>query len=188
MTRSVLRFLALPLAFFVTACTTTYPNRNPVGETFPSVSGETLEKERVALPKAYEGAPALYMVGYVQETQFDLDRWTIGLVQTSFPCRIVEVPTIPGAIPSMIKGTIDEGMRKGIPSEDWASVITLYGSNAQPVAEFTGNENPRNGRILLLDKDGTVQWFWDQGFSAKRLMELGALADKLKGEAATTTP
>lgn len=182
MTGKAIRFLAFPLALLMGACTTTFPNRNPVGETFPSVAGETLEKERVELPKAFEGAPALYMVGYIQETQFDLDRWTIGLVQTSFPCRIIEVPTIPGAIPSMIKGTIDEGMRKGIPSEDWASVITLYGDNATPVAEFTGNENPRNGRILLLDKNGTVQWFWDQGFSAKRLMELNKLATKLKGE------
>ena len=111
--------------------------------------------------------------------QFDLDRWTIGLVQIGFTCRIIEVPTIPGAIPSMMKGTIDDGMRDGIPSEDWANVITLYGDEATPVARFTGNRNPRNGRILLLDKDGTVQWFWDQGFSAKRLMELDERAKAL---------
>ena len=182
MARKALRFLAFPLALITGACTTTYPNRNPVGEMFPKVTGETLEKEEVTLPTEYEGAPALYMVGYIQETQFDLDRWTIGLVQTNFPCRIVEVPAIPGAIPSMMKGTIDDGMRKGIPSEDWGNVITLYGGNAKPVAEFTGNQNARNGRIMLIDKDGRVQWFWDQGFSAKRLMELDKLAKELKGK------
>ena len=156
-----------------------YPNQNPIGETFPTASGENLDKEAVELPKAYMGKPALYMVGYVQETQFDLDRWTIGLTQVEFPAQVVEVPTIPGMFPSMFKGMIDNGMRSGIPSEDWAAVVTLYGKQATPVAKFTGNMNPRNGRILLLDADGVVRWFWDQGFSAKRLMELKKLAEDL---------
>ena len=179
MPRNPLRMLTLPLALMTGACTTTYTNRNPVGEPFPVVTGTSLEKEEVTLPTAFEGDPALYMVGYVQETQFDLDRWAIGLTQMKFPCRIIEVPTIPGAIPSMIQGTIDDGMRKGIPSEDWASVVTLYGSAAKPVAEFTGNENPRNGRIMLIGPDGKVLWFWDQGFSASRMMELNTKAESL---------
>ena len=157
-------------------CMAKYPNQNPVGETFPTAHGENLDKEAVELPKAYMGKPALYMVGYIQETQFDLDRWTIGLTQVEFPAQVVEVPTIPGMFPSMFKGMIDNGMRSGIPSEDWAAVITLYGNQAKPVAKFTGTENPRNGRLLLLDDEGVVRWFWDEGFSAKRLMELKKLA------------
>lgn len=169
---TLLRLLPILVVLLSGACSTSWPNRNPTGETFPTVTGQSLEKTEVTLPEAYRGRPALYMVGYVQATQFDLDRWAIGLTQIGYPCRVVEVPTIPGAIPSMLQGTIDDGMREGIPSEDWASVVTLYGDAARPVAEFTGNENPRNGRILLIDADGNVAWFWDQGFSAKRLMEL----------------
>ncbi|MAJ46361.1 MAG: hypothetical protein CBC35_03485 [Planctomycetes bacterium TMED75] len=179
MIKKILRTCMLLFTGLGTACSTNYPNQNPVGKMFPTVTGESLEKESVTLPTAYEGAPALYMVGYVQNTQFDLDRWTIGLLQSKFPCRIVEVPAIPGLIPGMIKGTIDDGMRSGIPREDWASVVTLYGGAAEPVAKFTGNDNPRNGRILLLDKNGEVVWFWDQGFSAKRVLELSELAGKM---------
>lgn len=179
MIKQLLRTCMLVFTGLGTACSTSYPNQDPVGKVFPTVTGETLEKTPVTLPTAYEGAPALYMVGYVQNTQFDLDRWTIGLLQSKFPCRIVEVPAIPGLVPSMIKGTIDDGMRSGIPREDWASVVTLYGGAAEPVAKFTGNANPRNGRILLLDAEGTVVWFWDQGFSAKRVLELSKLAGEL---------
>ncbi|MDG2422979.1 MAG: hypothetical protein P8M22_03270 [Phycisphaerales bacterium] len=160
-------------------CMAKYPNQNPIGETFPTARGENLKKEPIELPKAYLGKPALYMVGYVQETQFDLDRWAIGLTQVEFPAQVVEVPTIPGMFPSMFKGVIDNGMRNGIPAEDWAAVVTLYAKQATPVAKFTGNENPRNGRLLLLDADGVVRWFWDQGFSAKRLLELKKLAEDL---------
>ena len=179
MTPRILMLLTLPLVLFTAACSTTYPNRNPVGETFPTVTGSSLHEESVTLPTAYEGEPALYMVGYVQATQFDLDRWAIGLTQVKFPCRIVEVPAIPGAMASMFQGMIDEGMRSGIPREDWVSVVTLYGDEANPVAKLTGNQNPRNGRILLIDADGVVRWFWDQGFSAKRLMEVDGMAKDL---------
>lgn len=160
-------------------CMAKYPNRNPVGETFPTARGENLDKQPVELPTDYLGKPALYMAGYSQNSQFDLDRWAIGLNQVEFPAQVIEVPTIPGIFPSMFKGVIDNGMRSGIPAEDWAIVITLYNKQATPVAKFTGTENPRNGRLLLLDADGVVRWFWDQGFSASRLMELKKLAEDL---------
>jgi hypothetical protein len=179
MPRRLLKYLTLPLALITGACSTSHPNRNPVGEAFPEVTGTSLEQKSVTLPTAYEGEPALYMVGYVQATQFDLDRWAIGLTQVKFPCRIIEVPAIPGAMASMFQGMIDEGMRSGIPREDWVSVVTLYGDEANPVAKLTGNQNPRNGRILLIDADGVVRWFWDQGFSAKRLMEVDTMAKEL---------
>lgn len=164
----------------MTACQTVWKNRNPVGEPFPNVGGESLNGTSVALPEAYLGKPVLLLVGYVQATQFDLDRWAIGLVQIEFADQIVEVPTIPGAVASLFSSTIDQGMRNGIPREDWASVVTLYGKSAEPVVKLTGNENPRNGRIILLDNQGVIRWFWDQGFSAKRLMDLVEVAKKLQ--------
>ena len=177
--KRLISILMIPVTLIIGACSSPTPNRNPVGQMFPTVTGTSLTDRSVTLPKAWAGQPVLLMVGYVQNTQFDLDRWTIGLVQVKFPCGIVEVPAIPGLVPSMISGTIDNGMRSGIPKEDWESVITLYGGAAKPVVALTGNENPRNGRIIMLDKTGKVVWFWDQGFSAKRLVELDTLARPL---------
>ena len=177
--KRLISILMLPVTLILGACSSPTPNRNPVGQMFPTVTGTSLTDRSVTLPEAWSGKPVLLMVGYVQETQFDLDRWTIGLVQVTFPCDIVEVPTIPGLVPSMIRGTIDDGMRSGIPREDWESVVTLYGDAAKPVVALTGNQNPRNGRLIMLDKTGTIVWFWDQGFSAKRLVELDTLARTL---------
>ncbi|HEU4703670.1 MAG TPA: hypothetical protein VFS37_14400, partial [Conexibacter sp.] len=64
------------------------------------------------------------------------------------------------------------GMRSGIPSEDWASVVTVYNSDAERLVQFTGNASPRNIRVLLLDAAGRVLWFHDRGFSAGKLIEL----------------
>jgi hypothetical protein len=162
------------------SCSSPIPNRNPIGESFPVVRGESLKGDAVELPSAVSGEPAILMVGYVQGTQFDLDRWTLGFAQAEAKIRVVEVPAVVGWFPdTFLQGTIDNGMRAGIPAEDWEAVVTLYGSDATRIQRLTGNQNPRNGRILLLDDRGVIRWFWDQGYSSTRLLELLKLATGL---------
>jgi hypothetical protein len=160
-------------------CASARPNQDPTGRMFPRVEGESLSGVDTVLPDALAGEPTVLLVGYVQATQFDLDRWLVGLLQAGTPAKLVEVPTIEGLVPTVISGWIDSGMRSGIPSEDWGSVVTVYGGAAAPIVELTGNENPRNGRVLLLDREGRVAWFHDRGFSAAKLLELDAKARAL---------
>jgi len=180
----VLAALALLLggAAFLPACSAPISNRVPVGEKLPSVRGESLAGEPVELPEAVAGAPAVLILGYVQKAQFDADRWLFGFLQSETPVQLYEVPTIKGFVPGLIAGRIDEGMRSGIPSEDWASVATVYGDDAAKLVELTGNENPRNVRVLLVDGDGVIRWFHDRGFSAGKLLEVDRLARTLTAE------
>ena len=163
--------VAVGLALLAVGCASPTPNRDPLGETFPSVRGESLERTPHRLPEDFAGKPVLLLVGYVQNAQFDADRWLLGLLQAEVPVQILEVPTIPGLFPRMLANTIDSGMRKGIPSEDWKSVVTVY-RDAADIVRFTGNTNPRNMRVLLLDEEGRVVWFHDRGYSAGKLLEL----------------
>ena len=71
-------------------------------------------------------------------------------------------------------------MRNGIPEEDWGIVITVY-KDAEKIARFLGNNNPRNVRAVLLDKAGEVRWFHDRGFSADKAIELDTLVRQLVG-------
>ncbi len=157
-------------------CASRVPNRSPIGETFPTVAGESLEGQRIELPLEVRGKPAIILVGYVQQAQFDGDRWLLGLMQAKTPIRILEVPTIKGMVPGLFAGVIDGGMRKGIPSEDWASVVTLYGADASRIVEMTGNSGGSNMRVMLLDAEGRVRWFHDRGYSASKCMELDVAA------------
>lgn len=155
---------------FVGGCSSV-PRRDPTGEVFPSVVGTSLDGDEVALPESVAGAPAVLLVGYLQDAQFDIDRWLLGLAQLEVDVQLYEVPTIQGMVPRMIGNTIDNGMRRGIPSEDWGSVVTVY-RDAGPIVELTGNENGNNGRVLLLDAEGRVDWFWDRGYSATAVQAL----------------
>lgn len=152
--------------------TPTFPNRNPVGETFPTVLGESLAEIETELPTVFAGRPAVLLIGYLQDAQFDIDRWLMGLLQAEVDAQLAELPTIPGLLPSLAAGWIDEGMRSGIPREDWGAVITLYGETARPVAQLTGTERGRLARIVVLDPAGRIVWFDDQGYSARKAMEV----------------
>ncbi len=153
------------------ACATTYPRQAPQGMSFPDVTGKDLNGREYRLPRDLFGAPSLLLVGYEQNSQFDIDRWLLGLRQEGIDVRLFEVPTIPGLLPGLFAGKIDQGMRSGIPEEDWVSVITVYG-DGERIARFTGNENRLPGRVLLLDGQGRVVFFHDEGYSVGTLLRL----------------
>ncbi len=168
------------IAVVPAGCSTPIPNRNPVGETFPPVSGRSLEDAAVDLPAAVSGEPAVLLVGYLQDAQFDIDRWALGLAQSGTGVRRMEVPAVGGWFPAMfLQPTIDDGMRAGIPTRDWPVVVTLYGDEAERVREFTGTQRGRNARVLLLDDRGVVRWFRDDGYSPANLLEMIELADRI---------
>lgn len=164
--------VAIPALLAANGCSSTIDNRDPTGEVFPSVTGRSLEKERTALPQALAGEPAIILVGYKQRSQFDIDRWLLGLLQANVSVQIVEVPTIPGLVPTSVSKWIDDGMRSGIPQEDWGSVITLYGNAAAPVAKLTGTKNGQLARVIVLDAEGAIVWFDDEGYSATKALEV----------------
>ncbi|WP_077340085.1 hypothetical protein [Pseudocolwellia agarivorans] len=163
-------FLAL-LVLIVTGCSSTYSNQQITGKTFPSVTGQNLEKKQVRIPKDFNGDFTLLLVGYKQNSQFDIDRWLIGLDMTETTVDVYEIPTIQGLFPRMFSTMIDNGMRKGIPKDLWKGVITVY-EDGEKVQIFTGNENPNNARVLLLDKNGIIVYFYDEGFSVAALNQV----------------
>jgi hypothetical protein len=169
-----MRYLIIILSLLLSACSSSYPNQAITGLVFPSVSGQTLEKVPMTLPDDLKGQVTLLLIGYKQDSQFDIDRWLIGLDMTQTQVPVFEVPTIQGLFPRMFSTFIDNGMRSGIPKPLWKGVVTIY-KDGDRVQAFTGNERPNNARVVLLNGQGTVIYFHDQGFSADALNRLKSL-------------
>ena len=157
----------------VTGCSTVYPNKDITGQTFPTITGQSLEKKILTIPNDFDEEVTLLLIGYVQNSQFDIDRWLIALDMTQTQVSVYEIPTIQGLFPKMFSTFIDNGMRKGIPKPLWKGVVTVYGDGEQ-VQEFTGNENSSNARVVLLNKAGEILYFYDQGFAVDALNNLKA--------------
>ncbi|MDJ0832970.1 MAG: hypothetical protein QNJ69_05570 [Gammaproteobacteria bacterium] len=169
-----IRIILCLCLIFLTACSTQYPNQQLVGKQFPSITGQSLEQQELRIPEDFTGQNILFLIGYKQDSQFDIDRWLIGLDMTQTRIQAIELPTIQGMFPRMFKTQIDNGMRSGIPKELWKGVITVYRDGAR-VQEFTGNQNPNNARVVLLDGQGKIIYFYDRGFSVDALNDLRAL-------------
>jgi hypothetical protein len=157
------------------ACSSKYANRNPMTELFPTVTGKRLDGKKVELPKDLGASPAILIVGYKQNSQFDIDRWLLGLYDSKVETPVYEIPTVVGMFPGMMSKRIDEGMKSGIPEELWVSVVTVYKGEAKKVVRFTGNEDALNARVMLLDGKGNVRFFHDRGYSAIHLRQLTEL-------------
>ena len=152
-------------------CTRNYEQQDPVGLYFPSVKAKALTGEEIRLPDHFRGKLTLLLIGYIQDSQFDVDRWILGLKQLETPVSIAEIPTIQGLFPRMISSKIDKGMRDGIPKEDWGIVFTVY-KDANKIAQFLGTTKPLNVRSVLIDEEGKILWFHDKGYSADKAIEL----------------
>lgn len=160
--------IILIVTLFLSACSNSYQNRNIIGNILPTMKGETLEKNTVEIPTMFNDDLTLLLIGYKQDTQFDIDRWLIGLDMTQTDISTYEIPAIQGMFPRMFKPYINDGMRAGIPKELWKGVITLY-EDGDAMQKFTGNQNANNARVILIDNEGVIKYFYDRGFSVSAL-------------------
>lgn len=163
---------ALFVLIICSACSTKVPAPEEIPAEFPHVAGESLNQSTIKLPSAYLGKPVVYLIGYKQNAQFDIDRWILGLLQLNTPVKIVELPTIQGMPASMVSNFITSGMRRGIPEADWSTVITLFDEDADRIATEFGNERPQSAYVVLVDSKGLIQWFYNDGYSATSVQQL----------------
>lgn len=169
-----MRIFLLVITLLLSGCSTIYPNKNVQGMLVPSMTGETLEQKTITLPAVFDAPLTLLLVGYKQDSQFDIDRWLVSLDITETEITAYEIPAIQGMFPRMFSTLINDGMRAGIPKELWGGVITLY-ADGEVLQKFTGNENPNNARVLLINNQGKILYFYDRGFSVNALNDVRML-------------
>lgn len=177
--KHIKRILALiSISMYLSACASyEYTSNVILNEPMIHAKGETLEGKEITIPDEFSGKQTLLLLGYKQDSQFDIDRWLIGLDMTQTNIAVYEIPTIQGMAPRMFSTFINNGMRRGIPKELWKGVITVY-HDGDKVQRYTGNQNPNNTRVILLDEQGKVMYFYDRGFSVDALNEVRKLINR----------
>ncbi|WP_299080623.1 hypothetical protein [uncultured Paraglaciecola sp.] len=167
-------FFAVISTLMLLGCSSHYQNQSQLGQSFPSIQGQSLEEIQINIPEDFKGKKTLLLLGYKQNSQFDIDRWLIGLDMTNTQVDVYEIPTIQGMFPRMFNTFIDNGMRAGIPKSLWKGVITVY-KDGDKIQAFTGNESPNNARVILLDEKGIILYMYDEGFAVSALNQVKRL-------------
>jgi len=154
----------------------TNPN---IGNKFPEIRDNSLEKTPVSLPEAAKGKITLVVISFLHQNQPQLDSWLEPFVDkygNKESLTFYEVPMISGGYKFM-RPMIDGGMRAGIPKEKHKNVVTMYGDVKKYIKAL--NLNPKYGYAFLLDREGIMRW-QGRGFSTpETLKELFETAERL---------
>ena len=150
-----------------------------IGKTFPKITAYSLAKTEVRLPEMSIGKVTLIGIAFVKGAQEMLDSWSISFEDRfSNKANYVyyEIPML-GGLWKLFRGSIDGGMRAGIPTEKHKNVLTHYG-NYKDYTSYLLIDNINNGYVFLLDKEGVIR-FKGIGFaSEKDVEEMIQIAEK----------
>jgi len=123
---------------------------------FPTVSGSNLLREKLTLPKDFQGKLNLVFIPFEQWHQEEVDSWMdlAKILENQFDGLVYyELPTIQNRN-SFYKMFINEGMRAGIPHPKTRErTITLYLNKAQFRSELCMPDEDHI-YLLLVDRQG----------------------------------
>jgi hypothetical protein len=146
-----------------------------IGEPLPPLEGEYLTEKSAMLPAAGSGKTTLILMGFTYASRVPVEAWgqwfrdTIGVG----PDRtFFEVPMM-GGMAKMGRWFIDRGMRKGTPPALHENVITVYANTGDWKKRLAVSSlNDKDAFLIVLDRDGRVQWLHHGPFEAARAQEL----------------
>ena len=143
--------LALPVILLVAASLS--------AQLIPHTEAETLSGNKIVLPQAAPGHPAVLIVGFSRAGGDSSVRWDKQLRQefeTDSNVRIYSVAELQDA-PKMVRSMIRHGMRGSIPQNEQDSFFLLYDNQDvwEKLAEYS---DPNDAYILLVDSAGGIRW------------------------------
>jgi len=149
-----------------------------VGDRLPVLKGQFLSGRDAELPRASSGKVALIAMGFTYKSRVPVEAWgswyraTIG---SRTDVTFFEVPMI-GGLATLGRWFIDRGMRSATPVELHDQVITVYkGSDdwKKRLAYSAGRGD--DAYLIVLDRDGIVQWLYHGEFDQARADDLRGL-------------
>ena len=161
-----------------------------VGDRLPVLKGQFLSGRDAELPRASSGKVALVAMGFTYKSRFPVEAWgswyraTIG---SRTDVTFFEVPMI-GGLATLGRWFIDRGMRSGTPVELHDRVITVYkGTGDWKKRLAYSAEREDDAYLIVLDRDGIVQWLHHGGFDQARADELRGILTSLADGPPTMT-
>lgn len=153
-----------------------------VGDRLPVLKGQFLSGRDAELPRASSGKVALVAMGFTYKSRFPVEAWgswyraTIG---ARTDVTFFEVPMI-GGLATLGRWFIDRGMRSGTPVELHDRVITVYkGTGDWKKRLAYSAEREDDAYLIVLDREGIVQWLHHGGFDQPRADDLRGLLTSL---------
>jgi hypothetical protein len=124
----------------------------------PNTAGETLSGKRIVLAEQVRGHAVVLVAGFSHEAGNGTGAWVKAIHADPALASVIvyEIAEIAGA-PSLIRGMIKSGMKKGVPAaeQDYFVVLTEDAKPWQSYFEVGDDQVPY---VMLLDPSGKILW------------------------------
>lgn len=124
----------------------------------PNTAGETLSGKRIVLADQVRGHAVVLVAGFSHEAGNGTGAWVkaIHADPALASVGVYQIAEIAGA-PSLIRGMIKSGMKKGIPAaeQDYFVVLT---EDAKPWRSYFEVGDDQVPYVMLLDQSGKILW------------------------------
>lgn len=159
-----MRSLALALLFAV----------GLYAEQFPRIEGDNLLNQKTALPDAAAGHVSLVVIGFSHASQNETKAWAVR-VQHDLPTYSIAVLE---DAPRLVRGMAIHGMKGSVPEDQRGNFVVVV-RNEKELKQAAGFDQPNDAYVLLLDKDGAIQWKFHGQVTDAAVEELKAKRESL---------
>jgi hypothetical protein len=124
----------------------------------PKTTGETLNGKPIVLADEVRGHPAVLVAGFSREGGNGSAAWvkSIHADASLNGFTVYEIAEIAGA-PSLIRGMIKSGMRKGVPPDEQSRFVVLT-QDEKPWRAYFEVSDDQVPYVILIDGSGKVLW------------------------------
>jgi hypothetical protein len=127
-------------------------------QTMPGTAGETLSGKHIVLADATKGRSVVLVAGFSHEGGNGTGAW-VKAVQADKALdgvAVYQVAMLEGA-PGFMRGTIKNGMRKGVPTANQDQFVVLT-QDDKLWRQFFGVTTDKEPYVVFLDAKGNVLW------------------------------
>jgi ATP10 protein len=124
----------------------------------PDTAGETLSGKRIILAEQVRGHAVVLVAGFSHEAGNGTGAWVkaIHADPALAGVSVYEIAEIAGA-PSLIRGMIKSGMKKGVPAAEQDNFVVLT-EDAKPWRSYFEVGDDQVPYVMLLDPSGKILW------------------------------
>lgn len=134
----------------------------------PQFEAETLSGKRLLMPQATQGKVSLLIMGFTQGSSRQTSDWAKKTqpLSDSGLCEVWSMALLE-AVPRLLRGMVVRGIRSGVPKDRQDHFLIVYRSEdeVKKAVGYSPGLDADAAWLLLLGKNGTIQWQYHGVFS-----------------------
>ena len=144
---------------------------------FPRTESENIPGKKIVVPDDIKGHATVLVMGFTHASQNQTKVWSAQLQPSSDVYSVAVLEDVPRLVRSMAVG----GIKSGVPQNQRERFLLVFHGEKllKGAADF---DKPDDAYIVLLDRDGAIQWRFHGPFAESVRDELKTRITALEGE------